>query len=38
MIDRNRFISEFEEILTDTEYKEQSFMEAKNVDCHRFIV
>lgn len=29
MIDRNRFISEFEEILTDTEYKEQSFMEAR---------
>lgn len=29
IIDRNRFISEFEETLTDTEYKEQSFMEAR---------
>ena len=29
LIDRNRFISEFEETLIDTEYKEQSFMEAR---------
>lgn len=29
IIDRNRFISDFEETLTDTEYKEQSFMEAR---------
>lgn len=29
LIDRNRFIFEFEETLIDTEYKEQSFMEAR---------
>lgn len=29
LIDRNRFISEFEETFIDTEYKEQSFMEAR---------
>ena len=29
LIDRNRFISEFEETLIDTEYKEQSFMDAR---------